>query len=119
MTTLKPIKFTTVYRTTTYTFTTVRFSESDYLSELKEEDKKKWLNLTAEEKKKAWLDLKKVFPFDVDTSESTGDEHHNWIEAWDTEEQKHEEEKWYYHPWIKEEISNAFAKVKTDISNKK
>ena len=106
MTSPRPIKFTTVFRTTTYTFTTVTFSESDYLSQLTEDDKKKWMNLTAEEKKRRWLELKKVFPLDIDSAESTGDEHHNLIEAWDTEEQKHEEEKWDYHPWVKEEIQN-------------
>jgi len=113
MSSLKPIKFTTVYRTTTYTFTTVRFSEADYLSQLTETDKKKWQAMLPEEKKQAWLDLKKDFPFDIDSAESTGDEHHNWIEAWDTEEQKHEEKQWDYHTWVKEEIQNKIESKTT------
>jgi hypothetical protein len=112
MTSLKPIKFTTVYRTTTYTFTTVRFSEANYLSQLTEEDKKKWQTLSPEEKKQAWLQLKKDFPFEIDTAESTGDEHHNWIEDWDTEEQKHEDAKWDDHAWVKGTITAKIDELK-------
>jgi hypothetical protein len=84
----------------------VRFSEEDYISQLTEEDKAKWHGLSHEEKAKAWLKIKKDFPFEIDSPESLGDEHHNWIEDWDKDVQEFEEEKWDYHQWVKEEIKN-------------
>jgi hypothetical protein len=106
----KPIKYTTCQRTTVYIFTNITFTEEDFMNALSDEQKAIWTSFTAEKREVIWKSLIKNFPFDLGTH-TEYDPHTNWIEAWDDEETREENEPWNYHPFMKDEILQAIHKI--------
>jgi hypothetical protein len=107
---LKDIKFTICHRITTFNYTHVTFTEDDFINSLSPENKIKWNGLTDERRKSIWIKLKKDFPFEIGTHNEY-DPHTNWVEAWDNEEEVTTNEKWDFHTWVKEEITNELDKI--------
>ena len=106
---MKPIKFTTCYRKTTYTFTNRTLTEEDYVGQLSESNRLKWKTLSHEERERAWTAFSSNFPFEVGTHHEY-DPHVNWMEAWDCEEEVVEGEPWTRTPSICKEITDAITK---------
>lgn len=110
---LKKLTFTTVHRTTTYTYTTMTFTEADFIALLSDEKKAKWAGLGPIRRAIMWSKLKDNFPFDLGPK-GTLDPHANWIEAWDDEVIKEVDMAWDHHEHIKSEIIAATVHMNDD-----
>jgi hypothetical protein len=112
---LKPIKFTIHHRVTVYNYTHVSFTEMDFINSLNDKYKAQWTTLTDAQRKSIWARLKQDFPFETGTHKEY-DPHVNWVEAWDTEEEVTNNEKWDFHDWVKSEIVTALDTLDFDAS---